>query len=138
MADALEIFRVVAAEFGAVDDAAVGVWIGLTAPLVSRKRFGGVYGQALALLTAHRMKTAGVGSETSAAGGGRDDIGGVGMAFKIASYSSGGESVSFNGGTLASGLDTDAEYAQTVYGVQYLTLRNLYAIPIVSSAERTC
>ena len=137
MADALEIFRVVASEFGTVDDATVGVWLDLTAPLVSRKRFGEVHGQALALLTAHRMKTAGVGSESGAGVSGLDDIGGVGAAFKVASYSSGGESISFNSGVLTSTPGADAEYAQTVYGVQYLTLRGLYMIPILNSAERT-
>ena len=138
MADALEIFRVVATEFAAVDDAAVNVWLNLTSPLVSRKRFGEVYGQALALLTAHRMKTAGVGSESGGSESDLGDIGGVGAAFKVASYSSGGESISFNSGALTAKLDSDAEYAQTVYGVQYITLRNLYMIPILNSAERAC
>ncbi|MDR3165439.1 MAG: DUF4054 domain-containing protein [Synergistaceae bacterium] len=138
MADTLQIYRVVAPEFGAVDDATVGVWLDLTAPLVSRKRFGEVYGQALALLAAHRMKTAGVGLESGTGRSELNDIGGVGAAFKLASYSSGGESISFNGGALTSKLDTDAEYAQTVYGAQYLTLRNLYTIPILNSAEREC
>ena len=138
MADALEIFRVVAVEFAKEDDATVGLWLNLTAPLVSRKRFGEVYGQALALLTAHRMKTAGVGSESGGGESDLGDIGGVGAAFRVASYSSGGESISFNSGALTAKLDSDAEYAQTVYGVQYLTLRNLYTIPILNSAERAC
>ena len=90
MADALEIFRVVAVEFAKEDDATVGLWLNLTAPLVSRKRFGEVYGQALALLTAHRMKTAGVGSESGGGESDLGDIGGVGAAFRVASYSSGG------------------------------------------------
>ena len=114
------------------------MWLNLTSPLVSRKRFGEVYGQALALLTAHRMKTAGVGSEPGGGESDLGDIGGVGAAFKVASYSSGGESISFNSGALTAKLDSDAEYAQTVYGVRYLTLRNLYTIPILNSAERAC
>ena len=135
MTDALEIFRVVAAEFGTVDDAAGNMWLILTAPLVSRKRFGAVYGQALALLTAHRMKAAGAGSEPGGGESGLGYIGGVGAAFNIASYASGGESVSFNSGALPSKTDADAEYTQTAYGVQYLTLRKLYAIPILSAGE---
>jgi hypothetical protein len=133
--DALEIFRVVAAEFGAVDDATVNMWLSLTAPLVSRRRFGAVYGQALALLAAHRMKTAGAGSESGAGDAGASGIGGVGAAFNIASYTSGGESVSFNSGALTSKIDADAEYTQTAYGVQYLSLRKLRAIPILSAGE---
>jgi hypothetical protein len=125
-----------ATEFAATDDETVQIWIDLTAPLVSRKRFGKVYTQALALLTAHRMKTTGVGTTDD---GGDDElanIGGVGAAFKIASYASGGESISFNSGTLTSKLDADAELAQTVYGIQYITLRKLHTIPIISSGER--
>lgn len=137
MANPLEIFRIVAAEFAAVDDATVTAWLGLTAPLVSRKRFGRVYEQALALLTAHRMKSAGVGSESgSGSGGGElDNIAGVGAAFKIASYSSGGESISFNSGTLTAKLSPDAEFAQTVYGVQYLSLRELHTVAILNAGE---
>jgi hypothetical protein len=137
MANPLEIFRVVATEFSAVDNDTVNVWLDLTRPLVSRKRFGEVYEQALALLTAHRMKTAGVGvTESDASDNSLAEIGGVGAAFKIASYSSGGESVSFYNGALSTKLSPDAEYAQTVYGVQYLTLRELHTIPIVNAGER--
>lgn len=135
MAQPLNIFRIVAAEFSNVDDETVNLWLGLTAPLVSRKRFGKVYEQALALLTAHRMKMAAVGSDESA-GGAFDDIGGAGAAFKIGSYTSGGESVSFNSAALTSKLSTDAEYSQTVYGVQYLTLRKQYGIAIINAGER--
>jgi hypothetical protein len=136
MATPLSIFRIVATEFSAVDDATVETWIDLTAPLVSRKRFGKVYEQALALLTAHRMKTANVGATGGGAGSDLDGIGGVAAAFKVSSYTSGGESISFNNNVLTSELDPDAEYSQTVYGVQYLTLRRMYMIPIISAGER--
>jgi hypothetical protein len=139
MATPLEIFRVVAAEFAAIADNTVEFWIELTRPLVSKKYFGRVYEQALALLTAHRMETAGVGATAPDAGsGGLEDIGCSGIALKVASYSSGGESISFNSGTLTTPLATDAEYAQTTYGVQYLTLRDLYAISIINSGEKSC
>lgn len=135
MAQPLKIFRIVAAEFAQVDDETVNIWIGLTAPLVSRKRYGKLYEQALALLTAHRMKMAAVGSDESA-GGAFDDLGGAGVAFKVGSYTSGGESVSFNSAALTSQLSSDAEYTQTMYGVQYLTLRNSCAISIINAGER--
>lgn len=135
MAEPLKIFRIVAAEFSAVDDETVDIWLGLTAPLVSRKRFGRVYEQALALLTAHRMKMAAVGTDESASGA-FDDLGGAGAAFKIGSYTSGGESVSFNSAALTSQLSTDAEFSQTVYGVQFLTLRKRYAMAITNAGER--
>ena len=101
MAQPLKIFRIVAAEFAQVDYETVNIWICLTAPLVSRKRYGKLYEQALALLTAHRMKIAAVGSDESA-GGAFDDLGGAGVAFKVGSYTSGGESVSFNSAALTS------------------------------------
>lgn len=136
MAQPLKVFRIVAAEFSTVDDETVNTWLDLTAPLVSRKRFGKLYEQALALLTAHRMKLAAVGSDESAGGGAFDDIGGAGVAFKVGSYTSGGESVSFNSAALTSQLSADAEYTQTMYGVQYLSLRNRCAISIINAGER--
>lgn len=135
MAQPLKVFRLVAAEFAEVDDETVNAWLDLTAPLVSRKRFGKLYEQALALLTAHRMKMAAVGSDESA-GGAFDDIGGAGAAFKIGSYTSGGESVSFNSAALTSQLSADAEYTQTMYGVQYVSLRNRCAVAIINAGER--
>lgn len=133
MSISLAVFRMVAPEFSEVDDSDVNIWLDLTAPLVSRKRFGKMYEQALALLTAHRMKTANVGSDES---GGFDSVGGTGAAFKVASYSSGGESVSFNNSALTAKLSPDAEYSQTSYGVQYLTLRDLYSVSIINAGER--
>ena len=135
MANPLDIFRIVAAEFKDMDDATVEVWIDLTAPLISRNRFGKIYEQCLALLTAHRIKVA-QEAAASAEGDGVDDIGGVGAAFKVASYSAGGESISFNSSSLTAKPNPDAEFTQTVYGIQYLTLRDLYAIPIINAGER--
>jgi hypothetical protein len=137
MATPLSIFRIIAAEFKDVDDDTVNAWLELTEPLVSRRRFGKVYEQALALLTAHRMKTANVGSaDSGSAGFDLGNIGGVGASFKIASYTSGGESISFNNSALSAKANPDAEYEQTAYGVQYVTLRDLYVVPIISAGER--
>jgi hypothetical protein len=113
----------------------VNTWLDLTAPLVSRKRFGKVYEQALALLTAHRMKVAAIGMGESA-NGEFDGVGGAGIGFKVGSYTSGGESISFNGSVLTSKLNPDAEFTQTVYGVQYLTLRNFHTMAIISAGEK--
>ena len=81
------------------------------------------------------MKMAAVGTDESASGA-FDDLGGAGAAFKIGSYTSGGESVSFNSAALTSQLSTDAEFSQTVYGVQFLTLRKRYAMAITNAGER--
>jgi hypothetical protein len=136
MATALEIFRVLAVEFSAVSDDTAAAWLDMTEPLVSRKRFGRVYNQALALLTAHRMKISGIGSDGGASG--HDGAPAQLAAYKaagVASYSSGGESVSFDNSALTAALSADADYAQTAYGVQYLSLRNLRVVPIINAGE---
>ena len=122
---ALKVFRLLAAEFAAVPDETLVSWLELTAPLVSKKRFGKLYDQALALLTAHRLKMAGYGDST---------YGTVGDTLRIGSYSEGETSVSFtvNQGT---NLLVDAELALTQYGLEFLTLRRLVVIPIRSAGE---
>ena len=45
-------------------DAKVSQWLELTAPLISKRVFGKLYDQALALLTAHRLKMAGYGDNS--------------------------------------------------------------------------
>ena len=121
----IEIFRLVATEFKALDDDKVMAWSELTAPLISKKVFGKLYDQALALLTAHRLKMAGYGDST---------YGTVGDTLRIGSYSEGETSVSFtvNQGT---NLLVDAELALTPYGLEYLSLRRLVVIPIRSVGE---
>ena len=121
----IEIFRLVATEFKALDDDKVMAWSELTAPLISKKVFGILYDQALALLTAHRLKMAGYGDST---------YGTVGDTLRIGSYSEGETSVSFtvNQGT---NLLVDAELALTPYGLEYLSLRRLVVIPIRSAGE---
>ena len=121
----IEIFRLVAPEFKDLDDDKVMAWSELTAPLISKKVFGKLYDQALALLTAHRLKMAGYGDCT---------YGTVGDTLRIGSYSEGETSVSFtvNQGT---NLLVDAELALTPYGLEYLSLRRLVVIPIRSAGE---
>lgn len=121
----IEIFRLVATEFKDLDDEKVMAWSELTAPLISKKVFGKLYDQALALLTAHRLKMSGYGDST---------YGTVGDTLRIGSYSEGETSVSFtvNQGT---NLLVDAELALTPYGLEYLSLRRLVVIPIRSAGE---
>ena len=120
-------------EFADVSDGDVKQWIELTLPLVSRRRFAHLYNQAVALLTAHRMKMAGLGITT---GDPLADISqmGVGNLTRVASYSEGETSISFNQ-NLSQLTDKDAELALTVYGIQYLTLRNMRIMPIISAGE---
>ena len=126
MEKAVKILRLVATEFEDLNDETIVSWLELTAPLISKKVFGKLYDQALALLTAHRLKMAGYGNSS---------YGTVGDTLRIGSYSEGETSISFtvNQGT---NLLADAELALTPYGLEYLTLRRLVVIPIRSAGER--
>lgn len=122
---ALEIFRMIASEFQEVTDETVTNWIELSKPLISERKFGNTYQQALALLAAHKMKMAGLGDIST---GKIDD------ALRVSSYSEGETSISYSisqGGNNA----VDAEYTLTGYGLQYLTLRRSKIIPILSAGE---
>lgn len=121
---AFEILRVLAKEFDGVDDATLKTVLSLTRPLVSKKRFGKLYPQALALLTAHRLKLSGYGEST---------FGTAGDTLRIASYSEGETSVSFSSGQ--AGTQADSELALTSYGLEYLALRRRVVIPIRSGGE---
>ena len=123
---ALEIFRLSAAEFQELSDETVGQWLELTEPLISRKVFGRLYEQALALLTAHRLKMSGYGDSM---------LGSVGDTIRVSSYSEGEVSIGF-GTSQAGNLDADGEYSLTTYGLAYLNLRRLVVIPIRSAGER--
>ncbi|MDR1687278.1 MAG: DUF4054 domain-containing protein [Clostridiales bacterium] len=131
-ASVLSIFRLIAPEFSEADDSTVETWINLSAPLVSKKRFGKLYFQALALLAAHRMKM-NTGGESSSAGTDSQAIAAA-RSLHVASFSEGETSISFDTNLAAYTAD-NAEYAMTQYGLQYLNLRRLRIIPIVSAGE---
>lgn len=133
---ALEVFRLTAAEFAEVDDETVLQWLDLTAPLVSRRQFGKLYDQALALLAAHRMKMSGAYDSAESDEGGGVNLGSVADSLRIASYSEGSASVSFyNGG--ASSESGGGDFGLTVYGTQFKALQKMVIIPIHCSGEVT-
>lgn len=125
--DAYGVFSIVADEFRTCNEAVVRQWMTLTEPFISKKVFGKTYEQALALLTAHRMKMAGYGNAT---------LGTVDDAMRIASYSEGETSISFSTNQ-ATNLMSDGWLALTPYGLQYLAIRNMAVIPIRSAGEAT-
>lgn len=125
---AIEIIRLVAPEFSEVDDTVISKWVEIVKPMVSQKRFGGLYEQALAYLVCHKLKMAGNGANSLG------ELGTIGIGFSIGSFSEGGTSVSFGAGQ-SSNLATDAELALTAYGLQFLSLRRLVIIPIRCSGE---
>lgn len=124
----LEIFRIFAPEFDDLSDDTILNWIELTEPLIGKKVFGKLYDQALAYLTAHRLKMSGYGDNS---------LGTVGDTLRVSSYSEGETSVSF-GVSQGTNLLADAELALTQYGLQYLSIRRLVIIPIHCSGERRC
>lgn len=136
--DALAIFRIVAKEFSGIPDedavdeetgkvAQYGVrtFIDLYADQISERRFGSSYQKALAYLTAHKMKMNGYGD---------NGTGTIADSLRVGSYSEGETSISYTTGQQTN-LQVDAEYALTVYGLEFLTLRRNAIIPIVSAGE---
>lgn len=135
--EALRIFRIVATEFNALPDDdeinddgtveayGVNTYLELFADQISAKRFGKSYTKALAYLTAHKLKMMDKGAD--------DGFGSMGSALRVASASEGETSVSFT--NTISTTDAESEYALTIYGIEFLTLKRNVIIPIVSAGE---
>ena len=123
--EAYVIIRTTMKEFDSVDDLTVKAFIELAKPMISKKRFGELYEQALALLAAHRMKMEGLGTQSGA--------GTIQDTYGLSSVTEGGTSVSF--ATNQSDYSANAEYAMTIYGRQYLTIRKRVIVPIISAGE---
>ena len=122
------IRRVGGGEFDDMPEEDIRFWIEFVRPMVSKKQFGNLYNQAIALLVCHKLKMAGYGENTLG------DLGKIGNSFVASSVSDGGSSISFAGGG-SGNLQADAEYALTVFGTQYLQLRKMCIIPIHVSGE---
>lgn len=136
--DALAIFRLVATEFddipdndvvdeetGKVTQYGINSFLKLYSDQISEKRFGNTYQKALAYLTAHKLKMSGYGN---------NENGKIGDSLRVGSYSEGETSISFTTNQQTN-LQVDAEYALTVYGLEFLTLRRNAVIPIISAGE---
>lgn len=135
--NALDIFRMVAKEFDSIPDddelndegevTQYGVisFLRLYSDQISRRRFGRSYEKALAYLTAHKLKMNGYGD---------NGTGTIADSLRVGSYSEGETSISYTTGQQTN-LQADAEYALTVYGLEFLTLRRNAIIPIVSAGE---
>lgn len=125
----IEMVRLFGPEFESVKDDILEQWLEIVKPMVSKKQFGELYNQALALLVCHKLKMAGHGENPLG------DIGTIGAGFAVSSVSEGGSSVSF-GANQNSNLAADAELGLTAYGVQFLQLRRMVIIPIHCSGEQ--
>ena len=125
---AIEIVRLIGAEFAAVEDENLEKWIEVVRPMASKKQFGKLYEQAIALLVCHKLKIAGYGENPLG------DLGAVGIGLTVGSVSEGGSSVSF-GANAASMLAKDAELGLTTYGAQFLSIRRMVIVPIHCGGE---
>ncbi len=126
----IEMVRLVSDEFANITDEQINQWIEFCTPMVSKKQFGKLFERALALYICHKMKMAGLGTNTLG------ELGKVANAYQASSVSDGGSSISFaNIG--AGNTATDAEYGMTSYGTQYLQLRKMCVVPICVSGEES-
>ena len=135
--EALDIFRMVAKEFAEIPDDDIvdlengiityGIksYLMLYSDQISAKRFGTTYQKALAYLTAHKLKLSGYGNKEN---------GSLGDSLRVGSYSEGETSISYTTNQQTN-LQVDAEYALTVYGLEFLTLRRNAIVPIISAGE---
>lgn len=125
---AFEIIRVVGAEFSNVPDDRIRTLIEIYRPMVSRRKFGILYEQALAFLVCHYMKMMGI-ADAYAPEGSQSQVGSIDDGLRIGSYSEGGVSMSWSM-SAAGAKDIDADLALTTYGLQYLNIRRLVIVPI--------
>lgn len=123
---ALEIIRLIMPEMKDVDDATIEKFIELYRPLVSEKKFRHQYEHGVALLVGHKLKLLGYGenpinSEINAS-----------AVTGIASVSEGNTSISFDASAnaIAATDPASAEYAKTIYGLQFLALRRQMVLTI--------
>lgn len=119
----IEVIKTVGAEFRATDDDALNLWIDMTKPFVSEKQYGTFYPQALAYLTAHRMKMSGLGDNT---------YGSIADTLRVGSFNEGETAISFNTAQ-ATNFMADGELSLTNYGLQFLGIRRMAIMPIRAS-----
>lgn len=129
---ALGILRTIAPEFKAVSDDEAQQFLVLSAPLVSRKKFGELYDQAVALLAAHRMKLAGYG--ISVVGGSASSGGATPPALRLPVWVRGVQMPRSIRRT--STRASDSWYALTPMAWSSWNLRRLRVMPITSGGER--
>ena len=120
----LSTFRLVASEFGDVDDEKVNSMIELQGVRISQKAFGDKYDLAVAYLTAHAFKL-----DEMLKGGGASS--GVLVSGAITSEKEGGISVGYASPSL-SRYNDGSLYAKTAYGLLFLELRNQCIVPVMT------
>lgn len=117
----IETVRLVGPEFDDVSDETVEKWIEFVSPMVSRRKFGKLYTQALAYLVCHQLKTIGFGENSA--------FGTIDEALRVSSYHEGEVSVGFSISP-QSAAQSDGELALTIYGLKFLEIKRRVIISI--------
>ena len=115
----LKYFRILAKEFEDIGDDEIITWLELSEPFISKAMFGKLYQQALALFAAHRLKLAQKAAD------------GTGDMLNVSNYSEGRVSIGFGNNPASIAENTDELFTKTVYGVQYLEIRNRVRPPLL-------
>lgn len=130
-----DIIRTLFPEFSAVSDETLQTYITIFGPLVSKRKFRDKYNLALAYLVAHKMAMDGLAASDDSSLGTAVSVSEAAAysAAGIASVKDGESSISFSTATSSSSAGSSsatAEYEKTVYGLQYLAIRNSCIMPI--------
>lgn len=125
------ILRTIAPEFKDKTDDDLRIWIELAEPYLSESKYGKLYPQAIAYLTAHKMSL----NAPAQAGSADEKIDiSVKNTMNVASFTEGSTSISFNNSAVSGGTasgDADAEYLLTAYGLQFLAIKKRCIVPIM-------
>lgn len=133
----VSILKVIAPEYKGMNEDELRIWVELSEPYISESRFGSLYYQALAYLTAHKMSLNAPVKKTEEEGGSISTS--VKDTMNVASFSEGSTSISFNNPSTSSGgssSSADAEYLLTSYGLQFLDICKRCIVPVVISGMR--
>lgn len=125
------ILRTIAPEFKDKTDDYLRIWIELAEPYLSEGKYGKLYPQAIAYLTAHKMS---LNVPVSAGTQGEKIDTSVKNTMNVASFTEGSTSISFNNSAVSGGAasgDADAEYLLTAYGLQFLAIKKRCIVPIM-------
>lgn len=122
----LELFRKIAPELDTLDDEEVNDVLCFIGDIVSKKQFGKVYDRAVALLTAHQLTLQNIIRN--------DENGGAATSITAGAVTSEreGDLQRSYGGVSSSSNAADDLLKKTVYGLQYLALRDLFIVPVMT------
>lgn len=123
----LEMFRKIAPEFAQISDEEVQGMLDLVGDILSKKRFGKMYDRAVALLAAHQFTLQTLITNDENAGAATSLTSGA-----LVSEREGDLQRSYGGMASSSGDDMDSLLKKTVYGLQFLTLRSMCIVPVMT------